>query len=54
VLEKKLAMLRAIVTAYPKKRENGRPESTLLVPESPSVVAQQYRLKNTDALRPHI
>jgi hypothetical protein len=38
--DRKLRMLRAIVTTYPRKRESRRPESTLLVPGSPTVVAQ--------------
>jgi hypothetical protein len=45
-------MLRATDAAYPRKRDHRRPESTLLVPKSPNVVVQQYRLKHTEKLTP--
>jgi len=49
--DKKLTMLRVTMIAKPRNRERRKPQSTPLAQKNPSQLAQQYRLKNTEALR---
>jgi len=49
--DRKLTMLRVTMIAKPRNREKRKPQSTPLAQEKPSELAQQYRLKNTEALR---